>query len=535
MAFQISNLFSNNQAVNNQVTQGQQTVSSSDGTVRQVAQNSRAVIEQLKTMLAGDILSGTVADISEDTVQLQLGNGQMLNARLTDSALVSLGQSLTFLVESNSDQMITLKPLQQDGQQALMIQNALDAANFPLSEENIGMVKELLSQNMPIDAQSLGEMVQNMARFPEVDIQTLAQLQKLEIPVTQENITQFQAYQSYTNSISGELQNLPSDLQTTTMNLLQNGQTMESVELLQNTVNALYSDIPDDTGAQSMLHSDALSTYMDAAQQEALANQITETFGESGQQLAGAVENGTVTTQELLQQLTDLLKNQQSNGASSDNQMLSNLLQGKELSNVFQQMVAETMMLTPQSVGEEGNIQKFYKRLRGAVEQVSNQAEKASEDSPLAKNMNEVKSNIDFMNDLNRNMTYMQMPIKFSESAGNGDLYVFTNKKALQSGTDKISALLHLDMEHLGPMDIYVQLFGKNVSTNFCLESEEMLDFVYANIDKLDARLAALGYTTSFEMKLTEKQQNQKDFVEDFINHENPPAKITQFVFDAKA
>lgn len=35
------------------------------------------------------------------------------------------------------------------------------------------------------------------------------------------------------------------------------------------------------------------------------------------------------------------------------------------------------------------------------------------------------------MNDLNKNMTYFQMPVKFSESEGNGELYVFTNKKNL--------------------------------------------------------------------------------------------------------
>ena len=83
------------------------------------------------------------------------------------------------------------------------------------------------------------------------------------------------------------------------------------------------------------------------------------------------------------------------------------------------------------------------------------------------------KSNTDFMNDLNKNMTFFQMPLKFSEGEGNGELYVFTNKKALTHNSEDVSAMLHLDMEHLGPIDVYVKLNKKNVSTNFILESEE--------------------------------------------------------------
>ena len=40
------------------------------------------------------------------------------------------------------------------------------------------------------------------------------------------------------------------------------------------------------------------------------------------------------------------------------------------------------------------------------------------------------------LNDLNKNMTYFQMPVKFSKSEGNGELYVFTNKKNLARKTE---------------------------------------------------------------------------------------------------
>ena len=85
-------------------------------------------------------------------------------------------------------------------------------------------------------------------------------------------------------------------------------------------------------------------------------------------------------------------------------------------------------------------------------------------------------------------------------------------------------------------MDIYVNLSGgNNVSTNFVLETEELLDFVYRHIDKLNARLEQLGYKTHFEMKVAESSFDRLDFVKDFIEAETRPATGGQYIFDAKA
>jgi hypothetical protein len=96
--------------------------------------------------------------------------------------------------------------------------------------------------------------------------------------------------------------------------------------------------------------------------------------------------------------------------------------------------------------------------------------------------------------------------------------------------------MLHLDMDNLKSMDIYVNLSGgNNVSTNFVLETEELLDFVYQHIDRLNARLEKLGYNTHFEMKVAADSSDRLDFVKDFIEAEARPAAGGQYIFDAKA
>lgn len=555
MAFNITNLFNtinNNANVSNNINNAGQADSGQNVNNGQTA-NSKEVIETLKNMMEGDILSGLVTDINNDNITLRLNNGQQLLARLAQNQLVQIGQNMTFLLENNITDTIILKPLMSDGQQAYMINNALGAAGYPSTEENVNLIKELINMNMPVDTDTISEMMKNTVHFPEADINTIANLMKLEIPVTSDNIAQFEAYKSYEHSIMGELNNIGQDISSTVAEFINSSEYDKGISILDNTINTLYqtgsgetaqnseqiynssdgvvklSDNQDNAQKAAGVDSQQLNSYMDKDSLGQLVSKISDTFGSNAQNIINAIKDGNLSTKELLMNINELLKNSHSKVDAAG------LINSKEYGALLKQMTAETMMLTPAAVAEENSIKNFYKRLKSSIDNITDNLQKSAQGSSLAKDMSQIKSNIDFMNDLNKNMTFVQLPVKFSESAGNGDLYVFTNKKALKNGTDKVSALLHLDMDNLGPMDIYVNLSGKNVSTNFCLESEEMLDFVYSNIDKLNERLTKLGYITKFEMKLTQDNQKGIDFVDDFINKDNPSVKISQYVFDIKA
>lgn len=58
---------------------------------------------------------------------------------------------------------------------------------------------------MPIDAKMLGELAKTVLEFPDTSDATIANLMRLQIPVTQENITQFEAYKSYEHSVLSDI------------------------------------------------------------------------------------------------------------------------------------------------------------------------------------------------------------------------------------------------------------------------------------------------------------------------------------------
>ena len=507
------------------------------GQTEQTAQVNTINAKYLASLLAGDTVTGVVNSMKDNQVILSLPNGENLFARLAQGAQVQLGQSMTFQVQENKGNFVALKPLFGNAQQMVLVQKALEAAGLSANESNMAIVQELLARNMSIDAAMLNEMVKNNLKFPNASLDTMANLVKLNIPVTQENIEQYEAYTHYERNMAGQLDSLPSAL-SDTLTQLTGQDPVQAGTFLKNVTAALYEGLPQEmqAGLSEIMPQDAV--------REGLAQKITETFndtpqGGQAQALAEQITEGNATVKETLSQLADLIagaKNipDDTQAAGQTEKKLTQLLASKELGQLLKGQIEETLYLKPQMADSEESIKGFYKRVRSSLEAVSKETQKAAEGSALSANLNEIKSNIDFMNDLNRNMTYFQMPVRFSEGTGNGELYVFTNKKTLHNNPENVSALLHLDMEHLGPVDVYVKLAGKNVTTNFCLEDSETLDFVYDHIDRLNARLEALGYTAHFEMKLTQPQENF-DFEKDFLQNQTGGAPTSQYIFDIKA
>lgn len=507
------------------------------GQTEQTAQVNTINAKYLASLLAGDTVTGVVNSMKDNQVILSLPNGENLFARLAQGAQVQLGQSMTFQVQENKGNFVALKPLFGDAQQMVLVQKALEAAGLSANESNMAIVQELLARNMSIDAAMLNEMVKNNLKFPNASLDTMANLVKLNIPVTQENIEQYEAYTHYERNMAGQLDSLPSAL-SDTLTQLTGQDPVQAGTFLKNVTVALYEGLPQEmqAGLSETMPQDAV--------REGLAQKITETFNDTpqagqAQALAEQITEGNATVKETLSQLADLIagtKNtpDDTQAVGQTEKKLTQLLASKELGQLLKGQIEETLYLKPQMADSEESIKGFYKRVRSSLENVSKETQKAAEGSALSANLNEIKSNIDFMNDLNRNMTYFQMPVRFSEGTGNGELYVFTNKKTLHNNPENVSALLHLDMEHLGSVDVYVKLAGKNVTTNFCLEDSETLDFVYDHIDRLNARLEALGYTAHFEMKLTQPQENF-DFEKDFLQNQTGGAPTSQYIFDIKA
>ncbi len=153
-------------------------------------------------------------------------------------------------------------------------------------------------------------------------------------------------------------------------------------------------------------------------------------------------------------------------------------------------------------------------------------------DTPLAKTVANESGNIEFMNQLNQIFTYVQLPLKMQNQSANGELFVYTNKKSLAKKDGTVSALLHLDMEHLGSIDVHISLTEQKVATKFYLKDNSALDLIEANIDLLNNRLNQRGYSVSAQFL---KQEEDGSVMDEILKQNKNVSILAGYSFDARA
>lgn len=222
-----------------------------------------------------------------------------------------------------------------------------------------------------------------------------------------------------------------------------------------------------------------------------------------------------------------------------DTRLIRNLLGGKELQGALSDSFRKLWTLKPEQVADPKQVEELYhrldKQLKGIVQSLENAGQTSSEAFKAASNMSQ---NLDFLHQVNQMYTYVQLPLRLQQGNAHGDLYVYTNKKHLAAADGKVSALLHLDMEHLGPVDVYVALQNEKVSTKFYVQDDSMLDFLAEHMDILTERLRKRGYDCSCDMQVRGDKEAEESGQGGGINRllaKEGHIALAQYAFDVRA
>ena len=246
---------------------------------------------------------------------------------------------------------------------------------------------------------------------------------------------------------------------------------------------------------------------------------------DAAKSLVEAFAKGNISGAELLKHLKQECKDPAQFRALLSNQGVQKLL-GKSLTDAWK--------LTAEQTSSKAEVKELYRRMEEQTRQIMDTLQAgAKADSPLAGAVTRLQNNLDFMNQLNQMFPYVQLPLSLSGSEAHGELYVYTNKKNLAKENGTVSALLHLDMEHLGTVDVMVRMNSEqHVNTNFMVASEEVLDLIEAHLDELTARLNKRGYHMETSCSLQEEDGSVMDKM---IEQDRPISVISTTAFDARA
>lgn len=579
-AMQISNLVSQ---YNNSVANGEPMTG---------AKGVEKLVSSLNEMSKGMIFEGTVSSVRGNQVKLALSNGQQILARLAGKFSFEQGQSVFFQVKNNDGGTIEIKPYTVDGEGAnLTLMDALKAAGLSVDGINLSMVNKMMEEHMPIDKISLNQMYQLVQDNKDINVTTLVELKRLGIEINQVNAAQFENYandkQAITIAMDSLIDELPNALSAEDLsmyklvtqardilNIVTEGLTEEAfisseasdmsqyeaimrdnksapvvkkhfnIAELFESLNSVSGESQDIHTTQKINNAPATDTIL-LQENETKSNTIgfllsdkqIEELNEQVRMLLPDLQENNISLYSedssvvgILNDIKSMLENTPANADT-----LRHLFSGEAFKLMLKEALEQQWMIKP------GDLEKNPKKLDGLYDKIEKQItnmeiilKTSGVVNPKAEALaDNIRGNIEFMNQINEAYTYVQVPLKMNEKNASGQLYVYTNKKSMSNPDKELSAFLHLDLERLGGTDVSIKMLHRKVTTNFYLDSDESYALVKQFLPVLEKRLQDKGYNCELNVNSGSKQMN---FVAGFLKKDLPPTgQVHRYSFDIRA
>lgn len=222
----------------------------------------------------------------------------------------------------------------------------------------------------------------------------------------------------------------------------------------------------------------------------------------------------------------------------TDSALAQKLFQMEAFQKLFHSVLMENFTITPHKLAKNGEMDSFYDSMEqkmNSFETLINSTLSGDDSGHLSGQAHDMQSNIDFMKSLNEAFAYLQLPLKLQNQNAHGDLYVYTKKDKLKQDPQKLSLMLHLEMDHLGTVNIRLEKDHQNIKADFHLDQEASLHLIERNTHLLQDSLAEKGYTCQIQVQpLTRKEAP----VQDFLNAKVTPSashEMKRFSFDIRA
>ena len=497
--------------------------------------------KQIRSLTPGQTIQGEVLDRTGSEVQIKVSGDVVLNARVDQSIHLEPGQNIIFEVRSNG-KALSLSPLFTNVSADINVLKAIDMSGLPVNQTTISMTEQMMKAGMPVNRNALSHMFREINSYPEAKPEDIVNLHKLGMAVNEENLQQVISYRNLSHALTDGIKQVIEALPQAIDEMVSQGDYKGVFELYR----ALGFNLSDviEVQAENVLpdsNNTELPFGLNTEQKGALENvelpindnteQRTDDIlnnlnqkpfiGGDNELNMGSVSEGI----EAQEKTVELRTPDTAVSNSAESQELQKILQQddpyqkteflhhsegriRELSQTLVKHLKQQWTIQPEQVEKPENIEQLYRNLDRQLKAIKGVLEAAGHENGAAyKAAINLSGNIDFMNQLNQMYTYVQLPLQLQHAQARGELYVYTNKRNLAAKDGQVSALLHLDMENLGPLDVYVTMKDAKVNTNFCVADEEILVFLEQHMNFLTERLQKRGYDCKCTMRTREVEQ----------------------------
>ena len=488
---------------------------------------------QIRSLVPGQTLRGEIVSREGSNAQIRLLQDVLIDAKVDADIRLDLGQNITFQVKSNG-QTLNLSPLFTNMATEGTVRKALDMASLPTNENTVAMTKQLMDAGLPIDKNTLQQIWHESNTFPDAEIMDIVNLHRLELPVTEENISQMASYRNLTHQLTEGIADASEALTATLQEMVVGGDVEQAAGLYQAITDLLLAE-GEVSGVADTVQAENTQTLQTIVEENPKVLQPEEISAENMGRLSDITVKAVDSDESVTAQLQNIQKLLKQGLDTKDVHLLHRVLQDSKVMELPGKLLLDSWSLRPEDVESPKKVEQLYQKLgrqlKGFADALGENGQSGSQAYQAVSNLSQ---NVDFLQQINQTYAYIQLPLHLRQGEHKtGELFVYTNKKNLAKRDGQVSALLHLDMEHLGPLDVYVAMQDVKVSTKFYVQNDAILDYLESNMDVLTQRLKKRGYDCNCETTLRTELQHTAQAMAPLLKTESS-VPIARYAFDVR-
>ena len=189
-------------------------------------------------------------------------------------------------------------------------------------------------------------------------------------------------------------------------------------------------------------------------------------------------------------------------------ELVQGFFQSENYGKLLKKGIREQWLMKPEDMKHPKEIDQVYEKIyeqTGKMEEYLKQSGQSNQE--FSKQSQNMRENMQFMQQLNQQFVFAQLPMKMNGQEANSELFVYANKKKVQQGADGVKVLLHLDMPNLGGTDILVHLKDKKLHARFTLEDQTSVSLIADNMEELTQKLEDKGFLFTNEVYRLEPKE----------------------------
>ncbi len=439
------------------------------------------------TFKEGSIFKAEILEILEDFILLDVRGQKPIKAS-SDIDLKSLvGKEISFLVKSNENGKMELKPLIKEGlvseslgeESKDSIRKILNNFNIKETELSLDLVESLMEYKVPVSEENVLEAIKTLEKL--VELRSLDEEDKVVL-FEKENLAET------------KLEKEPAYIK------------QESTEALEDEI----IRISEKTNVKNLLIVDK-NSY---PEKEDLSNIIKSILGnkvnfeekELNKIISFFIKKDIKTSLSNIKNFESLSKNPIEFAKVFDklSELLSEL-DGKVSFNKLKDLPSQIQL-------KRGNIEEASENIKELKEVLEESSLKLQNSSNIKKEINEIENKLDFLKEMDQDLSLVFIPINYGEKELDGVLTLLKENKGKENPEDKLNVFINLNTNNLGNIKISCQASRNLLSIKIKIKESD-INLFESTKESLINKIESTGYLVDKIDFIVEKSMTLVDTI----------------------